>query len=49
MKLDKTEYYTGSEQTFNISYDVAKIPSENCAQIGDLVYIAIVDSTFTKK
>lgn len=47
--LDKTAYETGSEQSVNITYNVADLPSEdeNRANTANTLYVAIVDSSFS--
>ncbi|MBO4396336.1 MAG: hypothetical protein J5819_08325 [Eubacterium sp.] len=46
LKTDKDTYQMGSEQTINVSFDVAKLPDSFCRESSNDIYIIVADSTF---
>ena len=46
LKVDKSEYLLGSEQTVNVTFNVAKLPSKNSNQLDEELYFIIASSSF---
>ena len=47
LKTDKAGYEMGSEQTVNVSFDVAKLPNSTCSEKNDDIIVIIADSSFS--